>query len=65
MVRIFDVPGAYLHAFYPNEKFVLMEIEGQFVDVMYQADPPYTNEIQYKNGKKWYMSNRPRPSMDV
>ena len=51
-VGIFDVPGAYLHAFYPKDKFVLMKLEGQFVDMMCEADPSYINEVHCENGKK-------------
>ena len=33
-VAIFDIPGAYLHAKLPDDKFVLLQIEGPFVDIM-------------------------------
>jgi len=33
-VAIFDVPGAYLHADMPEDKFVLLKLEGVFVDIM-------------------------------
>ena len=37
-VAIFDVPGAYLHADIGG-KFVLLKIEGEFVDIMCDVNP--------------------------
>ena len=33
-VAIFDVPGAYLHENMPDEKFILLKLEGNFMDIM-------------------------------
>ena len=33
-VAIFDVPGAYLNADMIKEKFIILKIEGEFVDIM-------------------------------
>ena len=51
-VAIFDVPGAYLHADVPKEKFVILKIEGDFVDIMCNVNPEYKPYVRYENGKK-------------
>ena len=51
-VAIFDVPGAYLHAHLPDGKFVLLKIEGQFVDIMCEVNPEFLPDVRYENGKK-------------
>ena len=51
-MRSFDVPGAYLHADIPDDKFVLLKIEGEFVDIMIEVNPEYANNVRYENGKK-------------
>ena len=33
-VAIFDVPGAYLNAYIPEDKFTILNIEGESVDIM-------------------------------
>ena len=33
-VAIFDVPGAYLHAKFPDDKTILMRLRDEFVDIM-------------------------------
>ena len=49
---VFYVPGAYLHAEIPDDKFVLLKIEGEFVDSMVEVNPEYANDVRYENGKK-------------
>jgi hypothetical protein len=49
---IFDVPGAYLHAKIPDDKFAILKIEGEFVDIMCDVNPEYKDDIRYENGKK-------------
>jgi len=51
-VAIFDIPGAYLHAHLPDGKFVLLKIEGQFVDIMCEVNPEFLPDVRYENGKK-------------
>ena len=51
-VAIFDVPGAYLHAELPPDKFVLLKIEGAFVDIMCDVNPEYLEDVRIENGKK-------------
>jgi hypothetical protein len=51
-VAIFDVPGAYLHADMPKEKFVLLKLEGEFVNIMCDVNPQYTHFVRTENGKK-------------
>ena len=38
-VVIFDVPGAYLNADMPQDKFIQLKIEGEFVDIMCKVNP--------------------------
>ena len=51
-VAIFDVPGAYLNAYMPDDKFVLLKLEGEFVDIMCEVNPEYTNDVRHEQGKK-------------
>jgi hypothetical protein len=52
-VAVFDVPGAYLHADIPDDKFVLLKFEGDyFVDIMCDVNPEYKEDVRYENGKK-------------
>ena len=43
-VAIFDVPGAFLQTALPEDKFLLMRIWDECVDVMCEVNPEY---IQY------------------
>ena len=36
---IFDVPGAYLNSEIPEDKFILLNIEGGSVDIMCEVNP--------------------------
>ena len=51
-VAIFDVPGAYLHAKFLQEKLVLMRVKGEFVDIMCDVNPEYKQHVTYEKGKK-------------
>ena len=51
-VAIFDVPGAYLNADMPDEKFVILKLEGQFVDIMCEVNPQYLNDVRFEGTKK-------------
>ena len=42
-VATFDVPGAYLHANIPEDKRVLLRLDGQFVDIMVGVNPDFKN----------------------
>lgn len=48
---VFDVPGSYLHADILDNKFVLLKIEGEFVDIMTEVNPENSDNVRYKNGK--------------
>jgi len=50
-VSIFDVPGAYLQTEPPKSKFVLLLLEGQYVDFMVEINPEYTDGVRTVNGK--------------
>ena len=38
-MAIFDVPGAYLNADMLEDKFVLLKLEDEFVDIMCEVNP--------------------------
>ena len=50
---LFDVPGAFLQAELPEGKLLLLQLSGEFVNIMCQINPEHTkNVIHGKNGKK-------------
>ena len=51
-VAIFDVPGAFLQTVLPADKFLLMRIRDEFVDVMCEVKPEYIPCVRQGNGKK-------------
>ena len=51
-VAIFDVPGAYLHAKFPDDKTVLMRLRDEFVDIMCEVNPEYKKYVKVIGGKK-------------
>ena len=46
-VEIFDVPGVYLNADTPEDKFILLNIEGKFVDIMSEVNTYHKNMYTY------------------
>ena len=38
-MAIFDVPVSYLNTDTPKEKFIILKIEGDFVDIMCEVNP--------------------------
>ena len=50
-VAIFDVPGEYLHAELPKDKFMLLKREGPFVDIMCEVNPEY-EAVMFEGNKK-------------
>ena len=40
-VATFDVLGAYLNAGTPEDKFIILKIEGEFVDIMFEMNPDH------------------------
>lgn len=49
-VGLFDIPGAYLYAFF--KKFVLLTFENEFVDMMIEVNPDYASEVRYEGKRK-------------
>ena len=49
---MFDVPGAFLRAFFPDHKFFILKFEGEFVDIMKECNHIYASEVRFENGKK-------------
>ena len=48
----FYIPESYRHVFMPKDKQILMNLRGDFVDIMCQVNPYYEQNDIYKNGKK-------------
>jgi len=48
----FDVPGAFLQADIPKDKFRLLKLEGKYVDIMCEVNPEYSKNVRIENGKK-------------
>ena len=51
-LAIFDVPRAYLKTALPADKFLLMQIRDEFLDVTCEVNPEYIPYVRYENGKK-------------
>ena len=52
VMAIFDVPGAYLNADMPEDKFVLLKLEDEFVDIICEVKPEFINDVQQEGKKK-------------
>ena len=51
-IAIADVPGAYLHPEFPNDKKVVLKLSGLFVDIMCNVNPEYKEHIVYESTGK-------------
>ena len=51
-MEIFDVPGAYLNADIPDDKFIPFNIEGGFGDIMCEVKPKHKKIVRVENGVK-------------
>ena len=51
-VAVFDVPGAYLNTYMPDDKFLLIKFSDKFVDIMCDVNPELVEDIRIENGKK-------------
>ena len=49
---MFNVPGAYLNSDIPEDKFILLNIEGEFVDIMCEVNPKHKENMRAENGVK-------------
>ena len=54
-VAIFDVPGAYLNTYMPNEKYVRLNLEGEFVDIMCDVNPYHRPNIGHKMERRYFI----------
>ena len=50
-VTILDLPGYFLQTALPSDKFFLMRIRDEFVDVMCEVNPEYIPYVRYDHGK--------------
>ena len=51
-MTIFNVPGSYLNSDIPEDKFILLNIEGGFVDIMCEVNPKHKKIVRVENGVK-------------
>ena len=51
-VAIFDVPGAYLNADLPEDKFIIIKFENKFVDIMCTVNPELKKEVIHDGKNK-------------
>ena len=42
-MAVFDIPIAYLNSDRPEDKFVLIKLEGELVDIMCEFNPEFIN----------------------
>ena len=51
-MAIFDVPGAYLNAYMPEDKCLLIKFDSKFVDIMCEVNPELVEDVGFERGKK-------------
>ena len=51
-MEIFDVPGSYLNADIPEDKFILLNIEEESVDIMCEVNPKHKKNVCVENEVK-------------
>ena len=51
-VATFDIPGTYLHIYLTKDKFTLLLLEGNFVDIVCDINPNYKQHVRFKYGRK-------------
>ena len=52
-VAVFDVPGAYLNAYIPDDNFLLIKFSDKFVDIMCDVNPELVEDVRIENGKRY------------
>ena len=48
---IFDIPGAYLNADMIEDKFLLLKVEDEFLDIMCEVNPEFKKPLNMKTWK--------------
>ena len=54
-IAIFDAPRAYLNADIPYEKFVLLKLEDEFLDIVCESNPEPIKDVQKEVKKSYYI----------
>ena len=54
-MAIFDIPGAYLNSDMPEDKFVLLKLGDELVDIMCEVIPELINDVQHEGKKMYYI----------
>ena len=52
VMAIFDVPGAHLNSDIPEDKFVFIKLEDEFMDIMSKVNLEFIKYIQQEGKKK-------------
>ena len=53
----FDIMGAYLHAYMQKDKRVLINIRGDFSDIMFQVNSYYKQHVKYEHERGFVSTN--------
>ena len=48
-MEIFDVPGEYLNDDIPEDKFILSNIQGEFVGIICKVKPKHKKNVRVEN----------------
>ena len=48
----YDLPGAYIQIDLLKDNFMLILLEGNFVDIMCDINPEYEQHVRFKYGRK-------------
>ena len=51
-VTIFDVPGAYLNSYIPEDKYLLIKFDRKFVNITCEVNPELVQDVRFEKGKK-------------
>ena len=54
-MTIFEVPSSYPNSDVPEDKFVLLKIENDFVDIMCEVKPEFVNDVQQEGNKRCHI----------
>ena len=50
---VFNVLGAYLNAYMPDDKLILIKFNDKFVDIMCDANPELVEDMRMENEKMY------------
>ena len=53
-MAIFDVPGAYLNADIPEEKFIILDIKSELMEIMCKVNPFIEKVFEWETKWRYY-----------